>query len=256
MFNLFSAEAYKIFNLELRYPLNFFSGLIMLTLLFYGLLLGAKHLTGVESFGKNLDGALIGYAVWMMALSGLNNMPTDIQADARRGTLENLFLSFHDISVVFMMRSIVGSLIGLVFTGISVAILLWLTEISVSFSSYAVFPVLTVLAGSIGLGFMAGGVALQAKQIGQVLNIAQYPLLFLIMTPFESLPQELINMAVFLPVVPSAMTLREIMVFDKSLMDSYFLIGLINATVYLYGGLMIFRYFVNKVKLSGGLSGY
>ncbi len=256
MLNLFLAECYKICTLELRYPLNFFSGLIMLTLFFYGLLLGAKHIAGVESFGTNLDAVLVGYATWMIALSGLNNMPTDIQNDARRGTLENLFLSYHNISHVFLARSIVGALIGIIFTGIVLALLLWLTERSVSLSFSVALPIATVIISSVGLGFIAGGVALHAKQISQVLSIAQYPLLFLMMTPFEKLQQELINMAVFLPIVPSAMTLREIMVDGKSISDSYFLIALINAAFYIFLGLFVFRHFVNKVKLSGKLSGY
>lgn len=256
MHNLLATEFYRVLTLQMRYPLDFISGLLLLTLLFYGLLLGAQYVTGVENFGSNLDGMLVGYAAWMMVQSGLSQIPGDIQSDARRGTLENLFLSYCDVSVIFLMRALAGSIINLVLTVAVLVCLLWLTERHVAFPPALILPVVTTIAASIGLGFLAGGIALEAKQIGQMLLIAQYPLLFLMMTPFETFAPEVVTIALFLPVVPSAMTLRELMVSGSTISETHIVSAAMNATAYLVAGVAVFRLYVRKVKLKGALAGH
>ena len=253
---LFILEFVRVLRLQLRYPLEFFSGLLLLTLLFYGLLVGAQHMTGVKSFGSNLDGIIIGYAAWIMVVAGLGQIPGDIAGEAQRGTLESIFLARYRVDQIFLARTLAGSLQNLVLTLTVVLLLLWLTGRSVAFPAVATLPVITTILASISLGFTAGGLALRYKQVGRALMLAQYPLLFLIVTPFETMQAEVTDLALLLPVVPSAITLRELTTAGKSLADTHIVSAALNAAAYLAAGVFFFNRHVRRVKSIGLLSGH
>ncbi len=256
MLSLFMIEFDRVLRLQLRYPLEFVSGLLILTLLFYGLLVGAQHMTGVDNFGDNLDGIIIGYGTWIIVVAGLSQIPGDIAGEAQRGTLESVFLAKYRMDSIFLARSIAGSLQNLVLTFAVLLLLLWLTERSVSFPPAAMLAVITTILASISLGFLAGGLALKFKQVGRALVLVQYPLLFLMITPFETMQAEILNLSLLLPVVPSAITLRELTVAGKDLGDSHIIAALLNAAVYLGVGMFFFNRYVRSVKANGLLGGH
>ena len=242
--------------LQIRYPMEFFTGLVLLTFLFYGLLAGAEFITGAESFNQNLDGIIVGYSVWMILYSGMNFIPSTIQGEAQRGTLEVLFLSYVSVSKIFLLRAIAESLVSVLFTAIVLMILLWITDRNLSFSIEIIIPTISTVMAAIGVGFMIGGFALQLKQVGQVVVLAQYPLLFLMMTPFENMENFVLKCSLFLPVVPSAITLRELMIADVPFLETYYSIALLNGAVYLLLGMWIFHSYSKKVRMKGMLAGY
>ncbi len=256
MLRLLVVELYRTIVLQIRYPVEFVSGMILLTCLFYGLLIGAQHITGAESFNANLNGIIIGYAVWMILYGGMNFIPGTIQGEAQRGTLEAIFLSYLSIIKIFIARALTSSLVTVLFTSIILVVLLWMTDRHVSFSFAIILPVLATVIAAIGLGFMLGGLALEFKQIGQILVLMQYPLLFLMMTPFETMDSLILQYSLFLPVVPSAITLRELMVDNHSIWDTYYLASLLNGICYLLLGVGVFNILVKKVKRKGLLAGY
>lgn len=256
MLRLFILEFWRVLRLQLRYPLEFVSGLLILTLLFYGLLIGAQHMTGVDSVGDSLNGIIIGYGTWIIVIAGLNQIPTDITGEAQRGTLESVFLSTYRIDGIYLARSLAGSLQNLVLTFGVLLALLWLTDRSVQFPASAILAVATTIIASISLGFLAGGLALRFKQVGRTLMLAQYPLLFMMMTPFETMSTEILNLSMLLPVVPSAITLRELTTQGKSLVDSHIIWAALNAVGYLAVSMFFFGRHVRSVKANGLLGGH
>lgn len=256
MLRLFVLEFVRVLRLQLRYPLDFVSGLLLLTLLFYGLLVGAQHMTGVKDFGNNLDSIIIGYAAWMMVVAGLNQIPGDIAGEAQRGTLESVFLSHYRVDMIFLARTLSGSLQNLVLTLAVVLVLMWLTGRRIAFPLAAAVPVATTIVASMSLGFVAGGLALRFKQVARSLMLAQYPLLFLIVAPFETMQAEVTNLSLLLPVVPSAITLRELTSGGKALVDSHAVAAVVNAVAYLAIGMYFFNRYVRKVRSYGILAGH
>lgn len=256
MLRLFMLEFWRVLRLQLRYPLEFLSGLLILTLLFYGLLVGAQYMTGVDSVGDSLNGIIIGYGAWIIVMAGLNQIPTDITGESQRGTLESVFLSTYRIDSIYLARSLAGSLQNLVLTFGVLLALLWLTGRSVAFPPAAILAVLTTIVASISLGFLAGGLALRFKQVGRTLMLAQYPLLFLMMTPFETMQPDILNLSLLLPVVPSAITLRELTTAGKGLAESHIAWAALNAFGYLVVGMFFFGRYVRSVKANGLLGGH
>ena len=256
MLRLFVLEFVRILRLQLRYPMDFISGLLLLTLLFYGLLVGAQHMTGVKDFGDNLEGIIIGYSAWIMVVAGLGQIPGDITGEAQRGTLESVFLSRYRVDAIFLARTLSGSLQNLLLTLAVVLVLLWLTGRRIAFPLVAVLPVATTIIASISLGFFAGGLALRFKQVARALTLAQYPLLFLIVAPFETMQAEVTNLSLLLPVVPSAITLRELTTGGKALVDRHIVAAVVNAGAYLAIGMFFFNRYVRKVRSYGILAGH
>lgn len=254
--SLFLLEFVRVLRLQLRYPLEFISGLVLLTLLFYGLLMGAQHMTGVDSVGDSLDGIIVGYGTWIIVVAGLSQIPGDITGEAQRGTLESVFLSQYRVDTIFLARTLAGSLQNLVLTFGVVLLLLWLTDRSIRFPASAMFAIATTIVASISLGFIAGGLALKFKQVGRALVLAQYPLLFLMITPFETMMAEVTNLSLLLPVVPSAITLRELTTGGKGLADSHIVSAVVNAFGYLAFGMFLFNRYMRSVRAHGLLGGH
>jgi ABC-2 type transport system permease protein len=253
---LLFVEIKRMLVLQMRYPMDFIVGLFLLSFLFYGLLAGAEFITGAESFNQNLDGIIVGYSVWMVLYSGMNFIPGTIQGEAARGTLEAVFLSYVSVDKIFLLRSIAESIVSVLFTAIILLVLLWLTERSLSFSMAILIPTATTVIAAIGVGFLIGGFALEYKQVGQVVVLAQYPLLFLMMTPFEKMESFIMQCSMFLPVVPSAITLRQIMISDVPFLESYYIIAIANGVIYLLLGMWAFSVFSKRVRMKGLLAGY
>lgn len=253
---LLLVEIRRMLVLQVRYPIDFVVGIVLLTFLFYGLLVGAEFITGADSFNKNLDGIIVGYAVWMILYAGMNFIPSTIQGEAQRGTLEIIFLSYVSVTKIMLLRSIAESLVSITFTAIILLTLLWITERNVSFSIEIVIPTITTVMAAIGVGFIIGGLALEFKQVGQVVVLAQYPLLFLMMTPFERMDSFIVKWSLFLPVVPSSITLRELMIVELPFLESYYMFAIANGVVYLFLGIWIFSIFSKRARMKGILAGY
>ncbi|HTE42468.1 MAG TPA: ABC transporter permease [Steroidobacteraceae bacterium] len=253
---LFVVELHRALLTQIRYPMDFVSGLATLTILFGGLLLGAQHITGVDVFNANLDGLIISYASWMMLTTCITYIPSCIQGEAQRGTLETLFTSVMSFQTILLLRAIAQSLVGFAFSAIVLLLLLWLTGRSVIATPAIIVPLLAMISASLGIGFLAGALALRFKQVSQFVSLLQFPLMFLMMTPFEQMGPLTATIASFLPVVPSAIVLRELMVVGMPLAETHYLMAVVTGALYLVGGMLIFRDATGVVMSKGMLAGY
>jgi ABC-2 type transport system permease protein len=253
---LFAVEIHRALLSQIRYPMDFISGLVGLTVLFCGLLLGARHITGVDVFNANLEGVIVSYASWMMLTTCMTYIPSCIQGEAQRGTLEMLFTSAMSFQTILLVRTIAQSLVGFAFTATVLLTLLWITGRSVIVTPGIIAPLLAMIAAAMGIGFVAGALALRFKQVSQFVGLLQYPLIFLMMAPFEQMGALAATSAAFLPVVPSAITLRELMVAGMPLEQTHYLMAVVNGALYLFGGMLIFRESIGVVMRKGVLAGY
>ncbi len=260
MLSLISVEFRRIIALTLRYPANFISSLFISTLMFYGLFMGAQYLSNQQVFGKNLDAMIVGYAAWVLATKGLNKTPMAIQNEADTGVLESIFLSSYNKSVIFLARALSESLVDIVLIVIMVGVLVWITGSQVEFPLALALPTVTLVLAAVGLGMTMGALALQVKRVGAMLPSLQMMLLLLMFTPFETwttgLASGLASLAMWLPMVPSVLLLRELMAYGHPFDPTLALKAVANGVGYVALSMVIFNLMAKRVRSKGLLAGY
>ncbi len=240
-----------------RYPLEMLGQLVVITMIFYGLFLGARYIAGpAAQFGGRLDALVVGYVLWTLSLFAIGDLSWGLMEEARTGTLEQVFLSPFGPARVYLARNLAGLLTTLILNfGIMVLIML-LTGVRLEFTWAALAPLAAVLLGAYGLGFILGALALLFKRIQSFLNLFQFVLMFLIMTPFELVHAPLRNLGFLLPMTPGAGQLRALLARGEAFDPAFFGFGLLNGVIYLVLGLWVFGRAVRAAKERGLLSGY
>jgi len=256
MLSLLPAELRRIGAEMARYPSEIVVSVLVLIILFYGFFVGAGYVAGaMPGFGERIDTLIVGYVVWTLVLGSLTSVSGDLDVDARAGVLQQVFMSSYGPLRVFVSRTIANMLITTAITvGVLVAILL-LTGRRLSIPVTAVLPTVGILLGSFGIAFLVGSLTLWLKQVRQLINLGQFVLLFLVMTPFETLSESLRLARYVLPVVPGIGVLRDLLIRNELHWDSLSL-AILNGAIYTLLGLVVFRSSISKVRRSGSLGWY
>jgi ABC-2 type transport system permease protein len=260
MLKLFWIELARTFVLTIRYPSNFVSSMLVGTLMFYGLFMGAKYLSNQDVFGSSLDAMIVGWTAWVLATKGLTKPPQSVQGEADTGVLESIFLSGYRTSVIFFVRAMCESVVDFLMIVGMVLLLAWLTGSAVGFPPAIALPAVTLVLAANGMGMGLAGFALQVKRIGSVLPMLQMFLLVLIFTPFETwttgFESGIAAIAMWLPMVPSVILLRDLMAFGKDLDPTLATQALLNGAGWVALGALVFDQMAKRVKVRGLLAGY
>lgn len=258
MIELFLAEIKRIWTDFIRYPLDTLSGLIVTTLVFYGLFLSARYIAGPGTlqFGERLDAIVIGYVLWTLLIFVINNISIVLQIEAQTGTLEQLFLTPFGALKVFLARAIASLTLQLALIVGDLLLILVLTGRQLSFPPSLLLPLSTVLLGAYGLAFIMGALALLFKRIQQLLGLFQFALLFLLTIPTETLMGSLQGLRILLPMTLGAGLLRDLMARNQSLDFTQLMLALLNGLGYFVLGLFVFHWAEKQAKRQGILGGY
>lgn len=257
MLELFWAELKRTWTEFIRYPLDSLMGVIFTTLMFYGLLLSARYMAGPSlQFGERLDAIVVGYVLWILVIFAADNIAFTLQIEAQTGTLEQIFLSPFGAVRVFLIRAMASLTLHLVLTLGSLVVVVVLTGRQLSFPLSLFLPLIAVLLGAYGIGFMLGALALLFKRIQQVLGLSQFGLLFLLMIPSETWIGALQSLRFLLPMTLGAGMLRDLMARNQSLNFFECALAAVNGLGYFVVGLLIFRWAESKAKAQGMLGGY
>jgi ABC-2 type transport system permease protein len=232
-------------------------GLMVLTLIFYGIFLGSSYLAGpAAQFGNRLESLVVGFVAWTLVLSAFTSLASNISEEAQTGVLEQVFMSSHSPLTVFWARAIAAVLFALALNLSVLGMLILLTGARIHLP-WAIVPVLiAVLLSSYGLGFMLGAVALVWKRITQLSSLLQFVLLFCVMTPFEQLHPPLPQLARLLPGVPGVELMRGIMARAEPLELNGLVLALVNGVVYFVLGIALFNQAVRFIRQRGLTGGY
>lgn len=240
-----------------RYPLEMLGQLVVITMIFYGLFLGARYIAGpAAQFGGRLDALVVGYVLWTLSLFAIGDLSWGLMEEARTGTLEQVFLSPFGPARVYMARNLAGLLTTIVLNLGIMLLIMRLTGAKLDFTWTALAPLAAVLLGAYGLGFILGALALLFKRIQSFLNLFQFVLMFLIMTPFEQSQGLLRYLGFLLPMTPGAGQLRDLLARGQAFDPQLFGLGLLNGFAYLLLGLWLFGRAVGAAKQRGLLGGY
>jgi ABC-2 type transport system permease protein len=170
------------FRMMRRYPLNTISSLIMLSLVFLGMVVGAGFLTGGGLSSLRLTTAVAGFAVWVTVLDGFSQFALGISQEAVRGTLEKLFQSVIPAQAILFARGIANVLPSLLSLSIFTIGLMLVSGSPLSLSPLMPITLGLALFASYGIGLALGGLALVAKRVDQLVSLLQFavlPLLFI-----------------------------------------------------------------------------
>lgn len=256
MFNLFLAELRRTWIQFRRYPGEAIGGVIVITLLFYGLFLGTRYMAGPIQFGDRLDAIIVGYVLWTLVLFICFDIASNLQVESQIGTLEQVFLSPFGASKVFLARALASLTLNLTLNLGILLIILALTGSRLYFSPSLLLPLGTVLLGAYGLALAMGSLALLLKRVQQLISLFQFALLFLIAAPTETWSGPLRIVGLLLPMTSGAGLLRDLMARGQSLNLGQFVLTLLNGMAYFALGLLIFRSSEREAKRRGILGGY
>lgn len=258
MVELFFAELARTLILMIRYPVSLLLDMVMNFAYFYCIFTGAKYFSGAQSahFGENAAGMVLGYFIWIIMISGFGHVTSEIEREARSGTLENIFLSGHKKAMIFVFRSFAGILVCFFQLSIVVPLMIIATDVTLSFPAFIIFPCIFLIFASTGIGLIIGGGALIFKRFGDVLIPIQYAVLLLLMVPCYAWPAWFCKIAMALPGIPSVILLKKIMVYTGSIDFSLVGLAFVNAIFYLVLGICVFYQMGLYSKRHGLVSGY
>jgi ABC-2 type transport system permease protein len=254
---LFLAELKRSWIQLLRYSTESIGGVLIVSLVFYGLFLSARYMAGPSlQFGTRLDAIIVGYVLWSLVIFIMTDISGGLQNEAQTGTLEQLFISPFGAPRIFLTRAIANLTIQLTLNITILLIIMRLTGSRLSFPPTLLLPFCTVLLGAYGLAFTMGSLALLLKRVQQLLGIFQFGLLFLLSVPTETWvgPAQVVGW--LLPMVSGAGLLREVMARGQGLDGVQLAIAFLNGSVYFVLGLSLFRIAERETKRRGRLGGY
>lgn len=257
MRELFLSEFRRVWILFKRYPGEAVTILIIFSVIFLGLFLGTKWVAGPSAqFGERLDAIIVGYILWTLTLYALSSMGWGIQLEAQTGTLEQVCLSPHGPVKVFLVRAVAELLLHLLLAGCVFGVVLLISGRSLNFTPWILLPILTVMMGTYGLGLVLAGMAMVLKRIQNALELSQFILLFLVMTPVETWPQPWNALGYLLPMTPGSALMRNLMAARTGFSVELFAGAVVNGVVYLSLGITFFLWAERKAKQRGLLAGY
>jgi ABC-2 type transport system permease protein len=246
------AELRRTWILYVRYPMDYVSGLLIMLVTFYVIVMGARYISGpMAMFGDRLDSLILGYWLWNIAIISFSYTATALSLDAAVGTLEQIFLSPFGPVRVFLVRSIASIGLNMLTSAIMLTLMLLLTGRRLTLTPVLLVPLFTVLVTTYGIGLLVSGLTLLAKQLNQFLAILQFLFLPLVLVPFETWEGPARIGGLLLPVAPCAALLRGIMTRGES--PSMIAIGIAaaNAIVYFALGVWLFGVADRQARLRG-----
>jgi ABC-2 type transport system permease protein len=255
---LLAAELRRSLIEARRYPMETIASVVVLILVFLGLLLGATYLSGTVPHGGRLSVVVVGYVVWSLSLYALSEMGYSIQNEAQNGTLEQLFLSPWSAGMLMLARAVVGMVLYLAPLLVILAALLAVTRVSLTLSPLDALPAALAVVTAWGLGLVVATAAMLFRRMGQLLNLFQFVLLFVIMAPVGQLPGAWHLVAVAAPLTAAVGLLDHLMVAHMNAVGTGALVAesLANAALYLGGGLWLFSRADRLARARGILGHY
>lgn len=241
MLDLLIAELKRSWIIYKRYPMNFASGLVIMFVTFYALVMGAQYMAGAQfQLGERLDGFILGYWMWNLTIMAFSYTATAVRMEAAAGTLEQIYLSPHGTIKIFTVRCIASIGISIGTSTIMLIILLLLLDRRLSFPPLLIVPLLTMMMASYGIGLLMSACALLFKLIGQFMTIVQFLLLPMVLVPFETWEGPAAGLYGFFPLAPSAKMLRDLMAREIVPSPGDFAVAFLNGLVIYVIGLFLF----------------
>jgi ABC-2 type transport system permease protein len=257
MFKLIYIELKRNGISFIRYPAEAVVMVITFTAVFLLLFMGVSYMSGPTALiGERLDAVIVSYILFSLVLLSVLSMGNEFQTEATTGTLEQVFQSPFGPIKVFFVRAVTGLIFKAAIIGGCLAVILILTGRILHFSFGIIPPVLAVLLGAYGIGFMIGALAVLIKRIQNLLQLVQFLMFLPLMVATEAWQSPWRELGYLIPMSPGSGMLRDIMARGAAFDFAQFGAALLNGVLYLALGILAFRLADRKARREGRLSGY
>jgi ABC-2 type transport system permease protein len=243
-----------------RYPLNFVSGIAVLSIFFIGLFFGASYLAGGVNFflPGRIEAALISFVAWTLTITCLSSISNNIYQEATQGTLEHVISSKKSFLLIMLVRLIVTLFAIFLLNGAIFLILKWITGIAVEINWTIVFPVLAIGISACGLGLVLGGLTLLYKQTQGFINLLQFAIMPLFFLPLGGLSGFFLYLVAVVPSLSGVELARTILTQAPADMTTsfWFYSAIVSGIMWLSIGAFVFQTCLNVAKRRGLLNEY
>lgn len=231
-----------------RYPVETISTVIVLSMFFLGLVLGARSIAGAHGpmNPQVAGGALVGFLMWFYGIAAVMGIAGDVTREAQVGTLEQVYLSPFGPPLILIFRQIASLAVVTAMIVCIAGICVLITKAKVEWHLQQTVPLLLMtMVGLYGLGLILGGLALVFKRIQNLLMIVQFALLFVTMAQVERTTGILRVFVSTFPLSHGTGMIRTISLgkttLSKLVADGQVTILILSSVLYLLVGLAIYR---------------
>ena len=259
--SLFWNEFRRASLVRWSYRLDALSWLVIWGIAFPLILLMFDSVSG--GYGTdNRIASLVGFLVWDLCIGAMTATTQMIQAEAQEGTLEVVLISPIPPVVIALLRVTAVFTRQLLETMLLGGFLLWVLGLTIPVNGATGLVLLVTMVGVVGVGLFLGGLALVYKNIGSVVGVLGLLALFLTgaILPLNPLGFVFTLLKYSLPTTWGIETLRLTVLAGvniASLWQDGILFGLLlQAVVFLLGGIYAFRWGFYRAQQQGRLGSY
>ncbi|SHG41476.1 ABC transporter permease [Halobaculum gomorrense] len=252
--DLARAVLYREYLIFVRYPANAIGGIVV-SLVFFGLLFFGGRLLAGRALADSLEGIVVGYFLWTLAVGAYSSVSNDIGSEVQWGTLERHVTTPFGFAPVALLKGVAKVVRTFLTSAIILAVMILLTGTTLAIAPVTVVVIAGLAVVSVlGLGFAAGGVTVLYKRVGNWLNLLQFGFVVLVSAPVLDRPWLRV-----LPLAHGSAMLQRAMVdgvrlWEFPLADLALLVGI--AVGYLAVGSLVFHYATRRARRLGVLGDY
>ncbi|MGL6339294.1 MAG: hypothetical protein ACRC80_09155 [Waterburya sp.] len=244
----------------IRYPLNFLSGAVVLSLFFLGLFFGASYLAGGVDFFKDgrVESSLVSFIAWTLTITCLSSLSNDIQKEAAQGTLEHIVASKRSFLLIMLVRLVVTIFVIFLLNGLIFTVLTLVTRSQFNLSWSILVPITCIAISASGLGLILGALTLVYKQVSGLINMIQFLILPAFFISYSDLQGSAKYLVSLLPCLSGMEFARNLLVMSVgNPFNSYwFFAALANSAVWLCLGMIVFQLSLRRARRKGLLNEY
>ncbi|HHY98373.1 MAG TPA: ABC transporter permease [Firmicutes bacterium] len=170
-----------------RYIFNTLSGFVSIYLIFCFIFFGMKAFAKPgPSLDSSLEGTVVGFFVWTLALFAFSELSWDLINEAQTGTLEQLYLAPCGFKWLSIFNLLTNLTVNIVASTILLLAMMATTGRWLNLDIISIVPLLlmTVLT-AYGVGFALGGLALIFKRIQAFFQIMQFVFIGCLVIPWR-----------------------------------------------------------------------
>lgn len=256
---IFKSEVKKQWNIEKRYKLGVISDLIVYYALFMLLYLLIRSSIGSipkSELNLKISVQVVSYISWFFFSFTINFVFNNINKESSEGTIEQLAIGPNSLNKIFYIKLLVISLRNMILIIPLQLLLMISTGTKIIFSFYTILIFFIMIFGTVGLSLLLGGLQIYYKNIGQFPFIITILFLSSALFDMSKLPSVVQNILYFLPFAKGVDLIKQSVLPNINIPFMQLVFLLINSIVYLFIGIYIFNYFVNKSKNSGRLGSF
>lgn len=254
VYNLTRAIISREITLFFRYPVNVIGQLVAFIAIFGVIVFGGQAIAG-EAISNSLEGIIVGYFLWMLAINSFSSIATEMRAEANWGTLERLALTPFGFGNIMLVKSFAKLLISFVTSSVVLISMMLLTGTVLHVDVVTIVPILVLtVASAFGCGFAIGGLTVLYKNVQSLTMLLQLVFIGLIGAP--AFNQGLLT---YLPLVQGSALLQRAMqegvrIWEFAAFDLFVLC--LTGVGYLGVGFLFFQLCQRRARRLGVLGDY